>query len=349
MRLSIDKRIKDIPYYPKAMMYGIEDGWIRLSSNENPFPPSPNVLSAIIDGLPYLTRYPGLEFELKSAISQRFSLKPEDIVVGNGSNELIEMALKAMKEDYKDRVIITEPSFAFYNIASMIYGYQVVSVPLNGMKVDLSAVLQRIDERTRLIFINNPNNPTGTIFEAEELRHFLNNIPKDILVVIDEAYGEFVESHRFPDSIRYINDFPVLVLKTFSKAYGLAGLRVGYGICDAGLAEFIERTKQPFSVNIIALLGALAALKDDTYLKKVLANNRRGKRFLYQQLKEASIEFVPTEANFIIIRLGENAKAIVEMLYEEKVLVRWMGAYGMPDFIRVTVGTMSEIDDLLMP
>ncbi len=343
MKLTIDENIKGIPHYPKAAMYGLDDGWARLASNENPFPPSPGLLSDILEAIPYITRYPGGEHELKAAIAEKYGTKPEQIVLGNGSDELIEMALKTMKIKGKNRVIISEPSFAFYAIASKIYGYEVSRVPLDKhMKVDLRTIRDAVDDQTRVIFLNNPLNPTGTIFEKKDFTLFLKGIPDDVLVVVDEAYAEFVESAGFPDSSKYINDFPVLTLRTFSKAYALAGLRVGYGICEASLASFLERTKQPFSVNIIALIGAKTALKDEKHLEKVLNNNKKGKIYLYSALKELSIEYVPTEANYVLFRIGKGAEAITKRLFEEKILVRWMGAYNLPEHIRVSIGRTSE-------
>ena len=170
----------------------------------------------------------------------------------------------------------------------------------------------------------------------------MQNLPPDVLVVVDEAYVEFVESEKFPNSLAFINDYPVIVLRTFSKAYGLAGLRVGYGIGDESLVSFLERTKQPFSVNMAALIGAKAALMDEKYLKKVLNNNRKGKKFFYSALKALSIPFVRTEANFILMKIGDQAEAISKRLFDEKILVRWMGAYNLGDYIRVNVGTMEE-------
>ena len=343
MKLTIDENVKGIPHYPKAAMYGLDNGWVRLASNENPFPPSPVVLSDIIEAIPHITRYPGGEHELKEAIAEKYGTKPEQIVLGNGSDELIEMTLKTMKSNGKNRVIISDPSFAFYAIASKIYGYEVCRVPLDKhMKVDLNAIRDAIDDQTRVIFLNNPLNPTGTIFEEKAFALFLNEIPADVLIVVDEAYAEFVESAGFPDSFRYINDFPVLTLRTFSKAYALAGLRVGYGICEASLASFLERTKQPFSVNIIALIGAKTALNDEKHLKMVLNNNKKGKTYLYSALQELSIEYVPTEANYVLFRIGKGAEAITKRLFEEKILVRWMGAYNLPEHIRVSIGRMDE-------
>ena len=342
MGLSIDRNIQEIPFYPKAAKYGLDEGWARLASNENPFPPSPKALSAILDALLSVNRYPGNDLDLRTIISGKYGLKPENVVLGDGSDELIEIVLRAMKHRERNRVIISEPSFAFYAIASKIYGYETVKVPVVDMKVDLLTLSRAVDERTRVIFLNNPLNPTGTIFENDPFRAFLEAIPSDILVVVDEAYGEFAESRAFPGSYRYIDQFPVLTLRTFSKAYALAGLRIGYGIGEVSLVSFLERTKQPFSVNTAALVGAKEAMLDEEYLKKVLVNNQKGKKFLYNAFTQMSIEYVPTEANFILFKVGKEAETLSRKLFDEKILVRWMGAYGLPEYVRVSVGRAEE-------
>ena len=342
MKLTIDEKLKQVPYYPKAMMYGFEDGWIILSSNENPFPPSEKVFSTLLDSLPSISRYPGGEAELKTVIASLHNLSPEQVVIGNGSNELIELSLKTLKTEKKNGVVISENSFAFYDIAAKIYGYEVKKAPMNGMYVDLNAIRDLVDEKTRVIFLNNPLNPTGTIYEDKVFDAFVRSLPEDILVVADEAYGEFAESPAFPKSLTYINDYPVVVLRTFSKAYGLAGLRVGYGTGQSTIMSFMERAKQPFSVNMVALIAARAVLSDTAYLKRVLKNNSKGKQFYYKVLNEKSLEYVPTEANFLLIKLGKQAESITKKLFEKKVVVRFMGAYNLPDYIRVTIGTMEE-------
>jgi histidinol-phosphate aminotransferase len=342
MNLSIDEAIKKIPHYPGAAKYGLEEGWARLASNENPFPPSEGVLSSIMDVLFDINRYPGGEGDLKSALGGYYGIKPDQIVLGDGSDELIEMALRAMKHGQKNGVIVTDPAFPFYAIAAAIYGYEVKKVPVVDMKVDLAAIGEAIDEKTRVIFLNNPLNPTGTIFDDESFRLMLRDLPADILVVVDEAYAEFSENAKFPDAFSCVNDHPVIVLRTFSKAYALAGLRIGYAIGEATLISYFERTRQPFSVNVLGLAGALAAIADREHLAKVLENNRKGKEFLYSSLKKLSLTYVPTEANFIFFKFGDQAEAVVKRLFEEKILVRWMGAYKLPDYIRVSVGAPDE-------
>jgi histidinol-phosphate aminotransferase len=342
MKFSINKNIREIPFYPRAAKYGLDDAWTRLASNENPFPPSQKVLSVMLEAIASVNRYPGDELELKTAISNKYKVKPGQIVLGDGSDELIELALKAMKDEARNRVIISEPSFAFYAIASKIYGYETYKVPIKDMTVNLDRIKEAIDDRTRVIFLNNPLNPTGTIFKDDAFEAFLQVLPPDVLVVVDEAYAEFAENRAFPDTFKYISDYPVLILRTFSKAYALAGLRVGYGIGETSLVSFLERTRQPFSVNTIALAGAKAAIEDGAYLEMVLENNRKGKQYFYNAFKELSIDYVLTESNFILFKYGNMAEALIKRLFEEKILARWMGPYGLPDYIRVSIGKMEE-------
>lgn len=342
MKFTISDSVKNIPYYPKALMYGHEDGWVRLSSNENPYPPSSDVLEAILDALFAVNRYPGGEKELKDDLAAHYGLAGDNFLIGNGSNELIEMSFRAMKHDRRNRVIVTESSFAFYEIAARIYGYETRKVPLASLTTDLGKIADAIDERTRIIFLNNPLNPTGTIYEDSDFENFLRSVPSDILVVVDEAYAEFAQSPRFPRTLSYIKDYPVLIFRTFSKAYGLAGLRVGYCIGDPELVSFLERTKQPFSINLIAILAARAALQDQARLKKVLNNSALAKSFYYDVLKAMALEYIPSEANFVLIRIGDKAEEITHKLFEKKVLVRFMGSYGFPDCIRVSFGTPAE-------
>ena len=342
MRLTVDESIKRIPFYPKAALYGSEEGWTRLASNENPFPPSSKVVNSILESVFSITRYPESEFELKALLAARYGLEPGNIVIGNGSNELIETVFKGMRHPTRKRVLVHEPSFAFYSIAAEIYGYEARQIRFPDLTVDLNVILEHIDESVRIVFLNNPNNPTGTIFEDATCKSFLDRLPSEVLVVVDEAYAEFATSKKFPKSMTYVRDYPVFVLRTFSKAYGLAGLRIGYGVGDASIASFIERTKQPFSVNMMALIAAKAALGDDKYVAKVLESNIQGRDSFYSLFAELGLTFIPTEANFVLVHVGPDAEDLTKRLFEKKILVRWMGAYELPEYIRVTVGTMEE-------
>lgn len=342
MKISIDPLIQSIPYYPKAALYGADSAWTLLSSNENPNPPSSKVIEAILNAALDINRYPESESELKSLLAGKYRLKPQNFVIGNGSNEIIEASLRAMRLNGRTEVVTSQPSFAFYPIAARIYGFEPVSVPLDSLKVNLDHVSERLSEKTRVVFLCNPNNPTGTIYDDKSLLRFLKSLPPEILVVVDEAYAEFSDSRRLPNSIKYINDFPLLILRTFSKAYGLAGLRVGYGIGEESLISFIERTKQPFSVNMMALTAAKAAIVDENHLNTVLENNRKGKSFLYDSLQALGLETIPTEANFILVKIGSQAEAVAKSLFEKKIVIRWLGSYGLGEYVRVTVGTMNE-------
>ena len=344
MKLSIDDSIRGVPYYPKAALYGADAGWTRLSSNENAYAPSPRVIEGMVNALFEVNRYPESESELKGALALKYGMRPQNFLIGNGSNEMIESALRALRIKGRTGVIVAEPTFAFYRIAAQIYGYDVVSVPvpLDSLRLDLGRVAERIDEKTRVVFLCNPNNPTGTIFDDRAFAAFLKSLPPEILVVVDEAYSEFAEDRLFPRSFSYVDEHPVLVLRTFSKAYGLAGLRIGYAAAEESLVSFIERTKQPFSVNMMALIAAKAALSDERHLERVLENNRQGRKYLYDALEALGIEFLPSQANFVLIKFGPHAEALTTRLFDKKILIRWLGAYNLPECVRVTIGTMDE-------
>ncbi|MCX7857825.1 MAG: histidinol-phosphate transaminase [Deltaproteobacteria bacterium] len=342
MNFSVDERIEKIPFYPKAKAYGYEEGFIRLSANENPYSPSPRVVAAIMDSLLFLNRYPDGEMELKELIAEKIGLKKENVVLGCGSNEIIELVLKISKEEKRNKVIVPDPTFAFYSIAAKVYGYEVVSVPLRRFHIDLEGIKNEIDERTRLIFISNPNNPTGTIVKRKEFESFLGALPPEVLLVVDEAYFEFVESKDFPLSYRYIKDVPIVCLRTFSKAYGLAGLRVGFGLTDERIASFLERVRQPFSINVIAFVAAKVALGDSDYVKKMITTILKEKRSLYENLEKIGLDYVPSESNFVLVKLGKKAEEVADKLFLEKIVVRWMGPLGLPEYIRVTVGKREE-------
>lgn len=342
MRFTFDKKLERLPPYPKASFYGHEEGIIQLSANENPYPPSPNVISAIMESLIFLNRYPNGHMELKEAIANHLNIKSENIALGCGSNEIIEIVLRIAKKEGRNKVLIPVPSFAFYRIASEIYGYEPVFVPLDGFRIDLKRIREVIDEETRVVFLSNPNNPTGTIIEKKDFEAFLRKIPPDVLLVVDEAYYDFVENENFPVSFDYFDLAPIVTLRTFSKAYGLAGLRIGFAISDPTIISLIEKARQPFSVSTVAIVAAKAALEDKAYTLKILNSISAQKKVLYEKLKEIGVEFVRSETNFLLVRVGKNAEEITKKLYERGIVVRWMGPYGLPEYIRVTVGKKGE-------
>jgi len=342
MAITFDEGLCSIPAYPKADVYGAPEGVIILSSNENPYPPSKKVIASIFDGLSSLNRYPEGEGRVRLLIAERFAIEQDNIVLGNGSNEIIELVLKALRHRERGDVIVPHPSFPFYAIAARAHGYNVKACPLKGTKIDLDKVSELIDEKTRIIFLNNPHNPTGTILGKNEFVRFLEGLPEEILVVIDEAYAEFVESEDFPKAASYINTFPVFALRTFSKAFGLAGLRIGYGIGSKEVVSFLSRVRQPFSVNSLAIRAACAALEDEAHFERVVKSVIKGRRYLSRWLAELGIEFVKSEANFLLVKLGDEAERIQKELLNRNLAVRWMGAYGLGAYVRVTVGRAEE-------
>jgi histidinol-phosphate aminotransferase len=342
VKFSVDPSIQKVPFYPKAALYGADAGWTLLSSNENPLSPSPKVVEGIVNALFDINRYPESEFELKSLIAQKWGVKPQNVVIGNGSNEIIEASLRAARLPGRSKVIVPSPSFAFYPIAASVYGYGPEAVPLDSLLINLDHMRARVDDTTRVVFLCNPNNPTGTIFDDDAFLSFIESLPPEVLVVVDEAYAEFSDNPKFPRSISYVNDYPVLVMRTFSKAYGLAGLRIGYGVGEESLISFIERTKQPFSVNMMALIAAKAALSDQRHLTKVLDNNRKGRTYLCDSLEALGLSFIPTEANFVLVKIGGEAEGLAKRLFDRKILIRWLGGYGLTEYVRVTVGTEEE-------
>jgi len=289
-----------------------------------------------------VNRYPQGGQELKEELSRRFGLREENIILGNGSDEIIEMAVRVFLRE-GDEVIIPYPSFAYYEIASLAEGGRCVKVPLREHRIDLKGVAHSVTPRTRLIFLNNPNNPTGTIYTREEFQSLLEELPKGVVVIVDEAYGEYVSSQEYPRYQEYLEgDHWILTLKTFSKFYGLAGMRIGYALAREEIIGFLERVHQPFNVNSLALVAALAALRDEEYQRKTQSLNLEGRAYLSEEMRRLGVRFVPTEANFFLIEIGEGVKDLMEMLREEGVAVRDMEGYGLHGFLRVTIGLPEE-------
>jgi histidinol-phosphate aminotransferase len=265
------------------------------------------------------------------------------LVVGNGSNEIIELLVRAFIRP-GDEAVMAEPSFAVYPIVMKCAGGVSRRVPLTGdFRHDLPAMAREINDRTRVVFIANPNNPTGTIVGAGEFEAFLDRVPEDVIVCMDEAYFEFVSSGEYPDTLAYVKSLkrPILLLRTFSKVYGLAGLRVGFGVAHPELAGYLERVRQPFNVNTLAQAAALASLDDDEHLRRTVENNARGLEYLYGEIEKMGLDFVRTEANFFMVKVGDG-KGVYDKLLRKGVIVRPMASYGMGEYIRVSVGLTEE-------
>lgn len=347
--MNIKKSIQDlIPYPPGKPIeeltreYGIQEV-IKLASNENPIGPSPQALRAIRRALSNLHRYPdGSGYYLKQSLARFLKLKPEQIVLGNGSNEIIELALRTFLRPGFE-VLSPTPSFLVYGKAVQAMGGKSILVPLKRFRIDLDAILDRIGPRTQMIIINNPNNPTGTIIKRKEWERFLNAVPARIMILLDEAYIDFVEDPECPLGVDYLNSSqPLLVIRTFSKAYGLAGLRIGYGLTQADMADYINRVRQPFNVNSLAQAGALGALNDQVFYENTRTLVRKGKKDLERGLERLGLFYVPSETNFILIRVPQQAQAVYEAMLKKGVIIRSMRSYDLGEYIRVNVGLPEE-------
>ncbi|MBM3245908.1 MAG: histidinol-phosphate transaminase [Candidatus Omnitrophica bacterium] len=315
---------------------------IKLASNENPLGPSPKAREAIKKNLTQINRYPDSQsFYLKKKLSRAMNLQGSNIVLGNGSDELVDIIIKTFVED-DENIITADTTFLEYKIISQVNGRQIITVPLGYFKYDLAAIKKKINEKTKLIFISNPNNPTGTYLTRLELEDFMNDLPANVILVLDEAYDTFIDVDDFPNSLKYIDSENVIILKTFSKAYGLAGLRVGYAIVRPEFGAYMERVRQPFNVNLLAQAAAVAALDDRKFLRKTRRVILEGKNYLYDSLNSLGIAYVPSVTNFILIDVARDSVSIFKEMLKYGVIVRDMKQYGLKNFIRVTIGTKKE-------
>lgn len=318
-------------------------GIVKLASNENPLGPSPKALAAIQAELSELTRYPdGNGFVLKQRLAQRYSVGVHQVTLGNGSNDILELVARAYLAPGLNAVF-SEHAFAVYPIATQAVGAEGRAVAAKNWGHDLDAMADAIDENTRVVFVANPNNPTGTWFDAAALGTFLARVPAHVLVVLDEAYIEYAEGQELPDGLAYLADYPnLLVSRTFSKAYGLAALRVGYAISSPVIADVLNRVRQPFNVNSLALAAACAALDDVDYLAASRRVNDAGRAQLEHGFRQLGLEWIPSRGNFIAVDFVRDAAPINQALLREGVIVRPVAGYGMPTFLRVSIGTERE-------
>lgn len=315
---------------------------IKLASNENPLGPSPLALAAIRRSLSGLNRYPDANgFYLRKKIAKAYNVEPSAIVLGNGSDELIDIILKTFVED-DEHILTADYTFLEYGIISKVKKRTVITVPLKYFRYDLEAIKRRIDNKTKVVFISNPNNPTGTYVTKVDLEEFLKGLPDNVIVVLDEAYDNFIDVNDFPQSLDYIRKNNVIVLKTFSKSYGLAGLRVGYAVTKPELANYMNVARQPFNVNLLAQAGAVAALDDKKFLKSTRKVVLQGKDYLYDALAKMGLAYVPTVANFILVDMARDGVEVFNKMLKFGVIVRDMKQYGLKNFIRVTIGTKKE-------
>jgi histidinol-phosphate aminotransferase len=342
------------PYQPGkpiaelAREMGLEpSGIVKLASNENPLGTSPFALRAIRAALDELARYPdGNGFELKQALSAKLGVAPERIVLGNGSNDVLDMAARAFLAPGLE-AIYSQHAFAVYPLAVQSVGARGVEVAAKDYGHDVAAMRRAITARTRAIFIANPNNPTGTLVPPGELERFLESVPREVLVVLDEAYREYLPEELRADSLAWLERFPNLVVtRTFSKIYGLAGLRVGYALASPAVADLLNRVRQPFNVNSLALAAAAAALADEDFVRRGYELNRSGMAQITGGLRRLGVEYIPSYGNFVSFRAGDAA-AVYRRLLERGVIVRPIASYGMPEHLRVTIGLEAENERFL--
>lgn len=318
-------------------------GIVKLASNENPLGPSPKALEAIRAELAELTRYPdGNGFELKTKLAARCGVSPAQVTLGNGSNDILDLVARAWLAPGLNAVF-SQYAFAVYPIATQAVGAQGKMVPAKAHGHDLEAMLAAIDANTRVVFVANPNNPTGTWFGPAALESFLARVPQNVLVVLDEAYIEYAEGDELPDGLDYLARYPnLLVSRTFSKAYGLASLRVGYALSSPQVADVLNRVRAPFNVNSLALAAACAALDDAEYLAASRRTNDAGMVQLEAGFRRLGLSWIPSKGNFIAVDFGRDAAPINQALLQAGVIVRPVAGYGMPTFLRVSIGTEQE-------
>ena len=336
------------PYQPGKPISELErelgiTGIVKLASNENPIGCSPLAVAAMHEAIKTIALYPdGNGFELKDALSRHYGVEHARIVLGNGSNDMLELAARAFLT-VGDKAVYSDHAFAVYPLATQSVGGKGISVPAINFGHDLNAMLQTaVEQQAKLLFIANPNNPTGTFLSGGSLRAFLRALPANILVVLDEAYNEYLPVECRYDSVSWLKDFPNLIIsRTFSKAYGLAGLRVGYALANPQVADMVNRVRQPFNVNSVAQAAAVAALQDTDFVQQTHELNQHGMKQIVDGLTKLGLEFIPSYGNFISFRIVD-ATRIYRRLLELGIIIRPVASYDMPDYLRVSIGLETE-------
>ena len=349
--MKIRKEIEELkPYIPGKPVEEVKREMgiktvIKLASNESPYPPFEQAIDVMKKQSVGVNRYPDSSgFYLKDEISKLYEVETENIVLGNGSNELMRVLSMVLLEK-GDEVIAGNPSFIVYPIITKMMGAEFIGVPLQDYRLDLRSMKEKINEDTKIIFICNPNNPTGTIVTKEEVDEFLEDIPEDVAVVFDEAYFEYVDDKNYPDGLSYFNeDSNIIILRSFSKIYSLAGLRIGYGIMSKKLVEAVNKAREPFNVNSMAQAAAIASIKSQNEVKKRREMNLQNKRFVEKKLDEIGLSYVPTYTNFMLINVGKPCREVFKSLLQEGIIVRTGDVFGQEyqNYIRASIGTRNE-------
>jgi histidinol-phosphate aminotransferase len=337
-----------VPYQPGKPIEELErelgiSGAIKLASNENPLGPSPKAVAAMTSALTNLHRYPdGAGYTLRTALAAKFKVDFAQTCIGNGSDEIIEFLARAYIRPGQE-ALAAAPSFLMYSKLVQVAGGRLREVPLKDYRIDLTALLAAITPATRLIFINNPDNPAGTAVYADELARFLDQVPTGVLVVLDEAYIDFATDPRVAQGVDFLDHAtPVLVMRTFSKSTGLAGLRIGYALGPAEVIAAFDRVRQPFNTSSLAQVGAVAALEDQTFWLATQSLIAEGLAEFYACFTRLGLFYVPSQTNFVLVKIGPQAPAVAEALLKRGVIVRAMTSYGLPEFLRISVGLMEE-------
>ncbi len=322
---------------------GIRDV-VKLASNENPFPPSPRVRKAVCQAVSGINRYPeGNQYYLRQRIAREFGVSEDQIIFGNGSDEIIVFAVRSLVAPGQE-IVTSFPTFLIYKIAGLVEGIRVREVPAKGMRYDLGAISSAITDSTKLVFIANPDNPTGTYVTKEELARFLNSVPEDVCVFLDEAYYEFAkELEDYPNGLDFLKaGRNVVVSRTFSKYYGLAGIRLGYAFARKEIIDLMNRVREPFNVNSLAQVAGISALDSKEYYDRIYRLFKREKGFLRKALIDLGLEVPDSATNFLLVKIGSNTDELVEYLLKSGIIVRHMKAWGLEEYIRVTVGQPRE-------
>ena len=347
MKLGRYETGKPIEETARELGFESADDIIKLASNENALGPSPLAVRAMKQAAGEMHRYPDSSaFYLRNALAKKLKVEPDQIMIANGSNEIIEL-IGHVFLDRESEVVIADRAFAIFRLITEMFEARPVIVPMRNFTHDLNAMLAAITPRTKIVFIANPNNPTGTMVKSEEIHEFMHKVPPHVVVALDEAYIELLSPEMQPNTLRYVREGrKIIVLRTFSKTYGLAGLRIGYAVAPTEGIELMAGVRQPFNVNDMALKAAMAAIKDEIFVAKTREMVRKGLRFFEKNLKKLGLEYIPSVTNFMLLKVG-NGRKVFQDLQKEKVIVRPMDGYNLPEYIRLTVGKRSENKRLL--
>lgn len=336
------------PIWELQNEHGIEQV-IKLASNENPLGPSLKAVESIANSLLKINRYPDANaIDLREALAAHLQMKAQQIIITNGADELIKLISETFLEE-GDQIIVPSPSFSEYDFGAKLMGAEVLPVALGeNFEYDVEAIISAVTERTKIVYICSPNNPTGTYMKKEQLKHLVDTLSKKVLVVFDGAYSHYADADDYTNGLEFVSlGYPLIVLQTFSKIYGLAGIRIGFGVAPETIIKSISKVKEPFNVNMLAQIGATAAIADIKHVQSSRAVNKHGREQLYQALSNLGLHYIESMSNFILVKFGNNAKDFYTMLMVKGVIVRYGDIWGLPEYVRISVGTPTENTTLI--